>query len=223
MIVVTGIGWVNHKEYGCIIGKDKKSHEGFDSLHSCFKNESIFLYPVKNFGRFDMISRTTCFCTALALKDAGISYSNDHKHADKRDMGVMGTNEEGCLKSNINYYKDYIGSGRIVARGNLFVYTLPSTPLAEAAIHFGLSGPLLHMSFKEKKISSLLGFAKRSIIEKEATAMLAVKAEESDAISFVLENKDDISNKKSITLENIISAAEKSSFDEMISALTDLR
>lgn len=223
MIAVTGIGWVSRKEYGCIIGKYKKSHEGFDSLHSCFKNESIFMYPVKNFGRFDMISKTTCFCAALALKDAGISYSHDHKHDHKKDIGILGANEEGCLESNINYYKDYIDSGRILARGNLFIYTLPSTPLAEAAIHFGLSGPLLHMSFKEKRISSLLSFAQKSIIEGEVTAMLAVKAEESDAVSFVLEKKDDVLSRKNLVLENVIAAADKSSFDEMIAALTDLK
>ncbi len=217
MIAVTGIGWVNLKEYGCIIGKYKKSHNGFDSLHSCFMDESIFLYPVKSIKRFDIISRTTCYSVALALKDAGISYSHDHK----KNIGILGANEEGCLESNINYYKDYIDCGRIKARGNLFIYTLPSTPLAEAAIHFGLSGPLLHMSFKEKRISFLLNFAGKSIIEEEVSATVAVKAEKSNAVSFVLEKKEDLLNTRDLALENVIAAAEKTSFDEMIEALEE--
>lgn len=222
MIVVTGIGWLNDKKYGCIIGELKKSHEGFDSLISCFKNEAIFSYPVKNFKRFDIISRTTCFSIALALKDAGISYSHDHKHAHKKDIGILGTNETGCLESNINYYKDYIDSGRILARGNLFIYTLPSTPMAEAAIHFGLSGPLLHMSFSDKRISSMLSFAKKCITDKETPTMIAVKAEESCAIAFVLEKEENVLNKKNLNFENVVTASEKAVFDEMVSDLTDL-
>ena len=79
MIVVTGIGWLTRKEYGGIIGKVEKRHEGLNSLYASFKRESLFSYPVKNFSRFDTISKTTCFCAALALKDAGISYSADQK------------------------------------------------------------------------------------------------------------------------------------------------
>ncbi|MFH2046181.1 MAG: hypothetical protein ABIK92_13650 [Pseudomonadota bacterium] len=222
MIVVTGIGWLDDKEYGYTIGKHKKSYKGFDSLYACFKNESIFSYPVKNFKRFDIISKNTCFSVALALKDAGIIYSYDQKHADKSDIGVLGTNEQGCLESNINYYKDYIESGRILARGNLFIYTLPSTPMAEAAIHFGLSGPLLHMSFSDRKFSSMLYFAKKSITDKETPTMIAVKAEESCAIAFVLEKEDNVLNKKNLNFENVVTASEKAVFDEMVSALTDL-
>ncbi|RPH50385.1 MAG: hypothetical protein EHM85_10670 [Desulfobacteraceae bacterium] len=218
MIAVTGIGWLNRKEYGCVIGNIIKRLEGLDSLYTSFKRESIFSYPVKNFSRFDAISKTTCFCAALALKDAGIYYSA----GQKQDIGIFGANESGCLESNINYFKDYIESGRILARGNLFIYTLPSIPLAEAAIHFGLSGPLLHISFNEKSLPSLLSFAGKSILEGEAPAILAVQAEETDAVCFVLQSKDAVSSGKSLCLEAVSSAAEKTNFPEIITALTGL-
>jgi len=218
MIGVTGIGWLNRKEYGCVIGKVEKRHEGLDALYSSFKRESLFSYPVKNFSRFDTISKTTCFCAALALKDAGIPYSA----GQKIDIGIFGANESGCLESNINYFKDYIESGRILARGNLFIYTLPSIPLAEAAIHFGLSGPLLHISFNEKSIPSLLSFAGKSILEGEAPAILAVKAEETDAVCFVLQIRDAVSSGKSFSLKAVSLAAENSNFSEIITALTRL-
>ena len=218
MIAVTGIGWLTRKEYGGIIGKVEKRHEGLDSLYASFKRESLFSYPVKNFSRFDTISKTTCFCAALALKDAGISYSADQK----KDIGIFGANESGCLESNINYFKDYIESGRILARGNLFIYTLPSIPLAEAAIHFGLSGPLLHLSFNDGKISSLLSFAGKNILEGQTPSILAVRAEENDAICFVLQTEDSVSAGKSISLEAVSAAADKSIFSERITALTVL-
>ncbi len=215
MIAVTGIGWLTLKEYGCLISKVNESHEGFDSLYSSFKRKSLFSYPVKNFSRFDTISKTTCFCAALALKDAGISYSADQK----KDIGILGANESGCFESNIIYFKDYIESGRILARGNLFIYTLPSIPLAEASIHFGLSGPLLHLFFNEKRIPSLLSFAGDSITEGETPSILAVSAEETDAICFVLKQEEDISPGKNIGLQNAISAAGNAdTFDKIINA-----
>jgi len=218
MIAVTGIGWLNQKEYGCVIGKVEKHHEGLDSLYSSFKRKSLFSYPVKNFSRFDTISKMTCLCAALALKDAGISYSA----GQKKDIGIFGANEAGCLESNLNYFQDYISSGRILARGNLFIYTLPSIPLAEASIHFGLSGPLLHMFFNEKRIPSLLSFAGDSIAGGETPSILAVGAEEKNAICFVLKQEADISSGKNIGLQNVISAADKSNFSEMITALIGL-
>jgi hypothetical protein len=216
MIAVTGIGWLNRKEYGCIIGKTEKLHEGLDSLYSSFKRESLFSYPVKNFTRFDAISKTTCFCVALALKDAGITYSPEQK----KEVGIFGANDSGCLESNINYFRDYIDSGRVLARGNLFIYTLPSIPLAEAAIHFGLSGPLLHISFNEKSLPSLLSFAGKSILEGEAPAILAVKAEETDAVCFLLQAEGAVSAGKSLSLEAVSAAADKPNFSEIITALS---
>ena len=218
MIAVTGIGWLNRNEYGCVIGKIEKRHEGLDTLYSSFKHESLFSYPVKNFSRFDAISKTTCFCSALALKDAGIDYSSEQK----KDAGIFGANDSGCLESNLNYFRDYVESGRILARGNLFIYTLPSIPLAEAAIHFGLSGPLLHLSFNEKSLPSLLSFAGKSILDGEAPAILAVKAEETDAVCFVLQAEDAVSAGKSLSLKRVIAAADKSNFEEIIAALSGL-
>lgn len=218
MIAVTGIGWLNRNKCGRVIGKIEKRHEGIDFLYSSFKRESLFSYPVKNFSRFDSISKTTCFCVALALKDAGISYSAGRK----QNIGIFGSNDSGCLESNIDYFKDYIESGRILARGNLFIYTLPSIPLAEAAIHFGLNGPLLHISFNDGKISSLLSFTGKNILEGETPTILAVKAEDAEAVCFVLQTGDAVSAAKRLSLEDVSAASGKSDFTEMIKALTGL-
>jgi hypothetical protein len=218
MIAVTGIGWLNRKEFGCIIRRLKKKHEGIGSLYSLFKREFFYSYPVKNFSRFDIISKMTCFSAALALKDAGIPYSG----TDKKNIGIFGANEAGCLESNLNYFRDYVDSGRILARGNLFIYTLPSIPLAEAAIHFGLSGPLLHIAFNDGKISSLLSFAGKSILEGETPTILAVKAEETDAVCFVLQAKHAGSTGKSLSFKRVISLADKPGFEEMITYLSGL-
>lgn len=191
MIVISGIGWISKKKYGCVKKAVCRGYTDIKSLHSKLQNESIFLYPVKNFGRFDMTSKMACCAGALALHDAGVKYSEKRK----QDIGIIGTNTDGCLRSNLNYFKDYVQTGRKLARGNLFIYTLPSSSLAEAAIHFGFQGPLLYIMFPQKQVSSLLQYVEGIISRKEASTVLAMKVDEKKAVCFVLSGEDDSSSK----------------------------
>lgn len=217
MVVITGIGWITQKAYGSVIRKLRRDYTDTKSLHSRLQHESVFLYPAKNFGRFDAVSKMTCCAGALALRDAGITYSERHK----QDMGILGTNTVGCLESNVRYFKDYVATGRKIARGNLFIYTLPTSPLAEAAISFGLQGPLLYMMFQQKRIPSLVRCAGKMILRGETQAMLAVKADENEAVCFVLRREEDVSTRRVFSLENAIATAEKMSrLEEMIRELT---
>ena len=217
MVIITGIGWITKKEYGGVMQKLRRDYTDTKSLRSRLQHESVFLYPVKNFGRFDAVSKMTCCAGALALRDAGITYSEHHK----QDMGILGTNTVSCLESNVHYFRDYIETGRKIARGNLFVYTLPSSPLAEAAIAFGLQGPLLYMMFQQNQIPSLVRCAGKMILRGETQAMLAVKADENEAVCFVLRREEDVSTSRVFSLENAIATAQKMSrLEEMIRELT---
>ena len=217
MVVITGIGWITQKEYGSLIRKERRGFTDIKSLRSRLQHESVFLCPIKNFGKFDAVSKMTCSAGALALRDAGITYS-EHQ---KQDMGILGTNTVGCLESNVHYFRDYIETGRKLARGNLFVYTLPSSPLAEAAIAFGLQGPLLYMMFQQTQIPSLVRCAGKMILHGETQAMLAVKADENEAVCFVLKREEDVSTSRVFSLENAIATAQKiSRLEEMIRELT---
>ncbi|MCK4401172.1 hypothetical protein KAW08_02560 [bacterium] len=181
-MIISGIGWISKKKYGCVKKAVRKDYTDIKSMYSKLQNESVFLYPVKNFGRFDTTSKMACCAGALALHDAGIKYSEKYK----QDIGIISTNTDGCLKSNLDYFKDYVQTGRKLARGNLFIYTLPSSPLAEAAIHFGFQGPLLYIMFPQKQVSSLLQYAEGIISRREASAVLAMKVDEEKAVCFVM-------------------------------------
>jgi len=216
MIVIKGIGWIAPTEYGSIIKKLQGNYNELKSLRSHLLHESVLRYAIKNFGRFDDSSKMTCCSIALALNDAGIKYSSNTKN----DTGILGTNDNGCLESNLTYFKDYVSCGRTIARGNLFIYTLPSTPMAEAAIYFGCQGPLLYVKFQVNQIPSMLRFASKMILRGETSKMIAVEASEEKAVCFVLDKKDDTSTMKALSLENVINTAEKTSnFDEMIKIL----
>ena len=217
MNVVTGIGWIAETEYGCVRQRWRKSYSDMKSLRTDLQGGSVFSYPVKGFGRYDRVSQMTCCVAALAFHDAGMSYAED----EKQDIGILGTNSDGCLQSNLDYFSDFVANGRTLGRANYFVYTLPSTPMAEAAIHFKCQGPLLHTMFPKKPTASLLRQADRMILRGESTAMLAVRASEEDAQCFMLRRMESISKKGMLEVEKVIEIAERVPHaGEMIAALT---
>ncbi|HEX9021876.1 MAG TPA: beta-ketoacyl synthase N-terminal-like domain-containing protein [Nitrospirota bacterium] len=181
-ISVRGIGWLTEREYGCVRRGSRKAFSAGDGV--ALPNKELFSYPVKNFGRFDALSRVTCYAVALALKDAGLTYSSSRK----QDIGIIGTSREGSLRSDREYFNDYLQSGRTLSRGNLFIYTLPSSPLGEAAIHFGFLGPMLYAAGKKDSLAELLDTAAEMILAKDAPVMLAGRSEENEGVYFVLDS-----------------------------------
>jgi 3-oxoacyl-(acyl-carrier-protein) synthase len=180
-ISVHGIGWLTKEGYGCIRCGLHHAYEAGEGAHHLPKRD-IFSHPFKNFGRLDTISKMTVFGVSLALQDAGIEYSP----VAKQNIGIVGTNAEGSLRSDIKYFQDYLMSGRTLSRGNLFIYTLPSSPIGEAAIHFGFLGPVLYAAGENNSLSVVLDLANEMIIADEAPVMLAGMAEADEAMFFVL-------------------------------------
>jgi 3-oxoacyl-[acyl-carrier-protein] synthase II len=184
-IIKAGIGWVTGDKFGCENKEILSDHEGIMSLYAKLRRDSILLADIKNFGRFDIHSKLVCCAAALALHDAGIVPSDDVK----KSFGIVGTSEEGSLHSNEKYFRDYVEEGRELARGALFIYTLPSSSLAEAAICLGLSGPMMYIGVEEDHIAKALSHAETMIKHGEAETMLAVCYSETEAKCYCLKKK----------------------------------
>ncbi len=179
MATVKGIGWIANGECGCI-AKDERF--GLDGAFEGPAPSGIFSHPFKNFGRLDKASRMTALAVALALRDAGIPYAPERK----QDVGIIGASREGSLRTDLLYFKDYVDCGRTLARGNLFIYTLPSSPLGEAAIHFGLQGPLLYQTAAAAPLATVIETAEDIIIAGEAERMLAGLVDDEAALYLTL-------------------------------------
>ncbi|RJQ13952.1 MAG: hypothetical protein C4560_13245 [Nitrospiraceae bacterium] len=182
MISITGIGWINQQEYGCVMMGIQESY-AVDAL----PKKKIFSHAFKNFGRLDSVSKMTCSAIALALKDAGI----DCPPESKRDIGTIGSGSSGSLQSDLDYFRDYLDSGRTLSRGNLFIYTLPSSPAGEAAIHFGLQGPVFYIAGPGNSVATALRTASEIILNNEASVMLAGMTGPDSAVYFVLKKTSD--------------------------------
>jgi len=219
MNVVAGMGWITQTEYGCMTKQLRRAYSDLASLRSELQDDSVLAYPVKGFAKFDLVSKMTCCVSALAYYDAGMSYLE----GQKQDVGILGTNSDGCLQSNLDFFEDFVANGRTRGRAKFFVHTLPSIPVAEAAIHLKCRGPVLYLGYPEDRVPSLLRQSDRMILRGEAEAMLAVSASEEDAHCFVLRRVRNVPADRVLGLEEVIDVAERmSSAEAMIGALAEI-
>jgi len=182
MIGILGIGWVDDRAFGGIRrGKETVYSETTD-LPNAWRQYPCFGPPPKSAGRFNRNTLMTCYAAALALEDAGIPLHRGPGAA----IGLVVTNPRGCLVANEQYFRDYIRSGRTLARGNLFIYTLPTSPAAEAATLYGLKGPVLYLDGGENTREEALRAASDKLRGKEADAMVWIHADRSEAMGLVL-------------------------------------
>ena len=106
-----------------------------------FRKENLFHKGFKNFGRLDETSRSVCAAIALILHKKGL-----YPREEKLNIPLFLSSSEGPLPSDYAYFNDFVQFGEMAGRANLFVYTLPSSPLGEASVHFGLTGTLLFVN-----------------------------------------------------------------------------
>lgn len=183
MIKILGASWIRKNKSGLKNRGLTYKYADLKSLYLVLKEKGVFSSPVENFSRFDQESKLAAIAAGLALYDAGMLYSP----GKKQDIGILAVNKNGSLNAQLAYFKDYIDSGRILGRGNLFIYTLSSSPLAEAAIHFGLSGPLLHMSFSgNQNNTKLIEYAQEMIKSGQVKTILVLKSTDSETSCFVV-------------------------------------
>jgi hypothetical protein len=181
MLIIKGIGWLNAREHGRIRKGLRLEYASRDGAAALWQQEkALFREPAKNFGRFDSVTRWTYYAVGLALDDAGLAGGG------REDVGLLATNDGGCLAADIEYFKDYVACGRTLARGNLFIYTLPSSPAAEAAIAFGLQGPLLYVTSLAQPLTAALEMAATLLRYGETQAMLVVQTDARGALCLAL-------------------------------------
>lgn len=130
MITISGIGCWSRGQAERLLTSSEAPGEG----------QAMFSGQFRNFGRLDADSKAAAYAVALTLTDAGIKYPL----MPETVAGMAGGSSEGCLTADVLYFRDYLDEGRTLGRGNYFIYTLPTSPLAECAIHFGLAGPVLY-------------------------------------------------------------------------------
>ncbi|MEN8143046.1 MAG: beta-ketoacyl synthase N-terminal-like domain-containing protein [Thermodesulfobacteriota bacterium] len=95
----------------------------------------------KRWGRMDRLSRLAVVEVGRALRQAGLLAAVDNGFSARGRGGLVGVTRRGSLATDLAY-AETLREGPEMASPLLFSYTLPNTALAEAASHYGLTGPV---------------------------------------------------------------------------------
>jgi 3-oxoacyl-[acyl-carrier-protein] synthase II len=92
-------------------------------------------------ARMDRLCALALVACDGALVDAALSPAAPEWHGERTAI-VLGT-AYGCHATNEDYYRGLLREGPAGASPRLFAYTLPSSPVGEISIHYGVRGPTL--------------------------------------------------------------------------------
>lgn len=95
----------------------------------------------KRWGRMDGLSRLAVVEVGRALRQEGLLIAEDEGFSVRSCGGLIGFTRRGSLATDLAY-AETLKEGPEMASPLLFSYTLPNTALAEAASHYGLTGPV---------------------------------------------------------------------------------
>lgn len=95
----------------------------------------------KRWGRMDRISRLAVVEVGRCLRAAGLLGAEPGRLAVTGAGGLIGAGRFGSLATDLAFAATMAG-GLQLASPTLFSYTLPNIALAEAASHYGLTGPV---------------------------------------------------------------------------------
>ncbi|HEX4055318.1 MAG TPA: hypothetical protein VHX86_13725 [Tepidisphaeraceae bacterium] len=141
--------------------------------------------PVNYYPRMTTEARH-CLCAAsMALA------ATPWRASGNPEIGLLCGGSDGCLAANQEYFRDYVASGRSLGRGNLFIYTLPTSVLGEVAIVLSLAGPCLFIHDETRPLSALARHAREFVVDGEANAMLALWSDTSAAVCLAVDGGGD--------------------------------
>jgi 3-oxoacyl-(acyl-carrier-protein) synthase len=114
--------------------------------------EKSALIAPKNFNRFSADAQRASLAIASLLAGEGLFLDEERQlrwsrpEQPKAHVGLVVWQPEGSAKLNRAYFEDYVATGCILGRGQLFAATLPTAVASEVAIALRFTGPLLYVA-----------------------------------------------------------------------------
>jgi hypothetical protein len=163
--MIRAAGWFNRASYGAVGPSGKVWRKTSPIGDTTSEIPGIVERPVKYLSRMTEETRCCLCAAALAMKEADLSGG---------EIGLISTESRGVLKANDKYFRDYVATGRSLGRGNLFIYTLPTSSLGEVAIALTLTGPSMFIQLAGDHVTGMLRQAEQMIEDGEAKTMLGI-------------------------------------------------
>jgi hypothetical protein len=184
--MIRAIAWFSLENYGVFAPDGNSWQKPSPQLSATAEVLALIDRPVKYYGRMTGECRF-CLCAASVALRAVPSSAGE--------IGLIAGGFEGCLKANQEYFRDYVTCGRTMGRGNLFIYTLPSSVLGEVSIALGLTGPSLFIQDDGvEPLATLANHAQRLLDDAEAGRMLALWSDWRAAVCLVVDRGQEKEN-----------------------------
>jgi hypothetical protein len=140
----------------------------------------------RRWGRMDLLSRMAVVAVGSALRASALLDRQINKIHSANIVGLIAGTRWGSLITDLAFCET-LGQGPELASPTVFSYTLPNIALAEAASHFGLTGPVYSI------------FAEHDLVEKvkqEAMLWLSNQPEISAMVAGQLDIPPSYANEK---------------------------
>jgi hypothetical protein len=130
--------------------KDVRTQEQSPASHDAMCHADFV--PPKHFARFSADAQRASRALAERLSEEGLFMDEERllrwnvPGSPVARVGLSVWNRTGSLKVNYAYFADYVASGSVLGRGQLFASTLPTSVASEVAIACRLTGPLLYVA-----------------------------------------------------------------------------
>lgn len=142
--------------------------------------------PVRYFQRMPAEARYSLCAVSLALKATNWIHEGDGRNPPV-EVGMVAGRFDGCMAADLAYYQDYLASGRTLARGNMFVYTLPTSVLGAVSVVFGFQGPAFYVHELNQPLAGMVSCASQLIASAQADVMLAFWSDDTAAVCFAID------------------------------------
>lgn len=114
--------------------------ESLQQLKQLMTDSSDFIQgDLADFRRAADNVRLAQLATILCASNLGDKWSSE-------GTALIGVNGDGCALNNRLFWDDFISHGHDNGRASLFVPTLPSIPVCEAAIALHIQGPVRYIA-----------------------------------------------------------------------------
>ncbi len=123
-------------------------------------------------GRMTPLSRAVVVEAGRHLRGAGLLQGDRHFNKLGRRVGLIGASRHGSLTVDQEFAATMVTQPQLASPA-LFGYTLANIPLAEAANHYGLVGPVFALYAQEEPLPCAIAEARRWLQGNDVDFMLA--------------------------------------------------
>ncbi len=131
--MIHALGWCDMERWGCVGAHVVSRHGTTPDLSASAEAEKLIGRPVKYYSRMPIQTRLSLIAMSQALQ------ASRWVETGMREIGMTTAGYDGCLDADHRYFRDYVETGRVTGRGSLFIYTLATSTVGEAAIALRLS------------------------------------------------------------------------------------